>query len=210
LITNNLRLARFLPRAFADLARVLLEVLKSFFTLLKKNLAINVVNTYHVFLMTNTNQNLVVSSYGNALAIGVEGSKEEIETQFNRFFNHGAAGRNCTEDFCNEEGCGDNYLHFTSDKFAYFLSTDEAMVGALLNEKLMTLNSRLGELQSVKGKKGGLYNELKAEAEKDYSLLRRENFMGFKSPEANVYQQLDGGAPTWDSSSVSLAESVLI
>jgi hypothetical protein len=156
------------------------------------------------------NSNIVVSSYGNALAIGLEGSNEQIQKQFNRFFNHGAAGRNCTEDFCNEEGSGDNYLHFISDRFAYFLSTDEAMIGAFLNEKLMTLNNRQGELQSVKGKKGGLYNELKSEAENDYSSLRRENFMGFKPTEVNIYQQLDGGAPSWDSSAVSLAESVLI
>lgn len=160
--------------------------------------------------MTNTNQNLVVSSYGNALAIGIEGSNEQIQTQFNRFFNHGAAGRNCTEDFCTEEGSGDNYLHFVSDSFAYFLSTEEAMIGAFLNESLTQCNMEGADNSRFLGQKGGAYKQLESKAQKDYSLIRRENFMGFKTSNVNTYQQLDGGAPTWDSSSVSLAESVLI
>jgi len=158
----------------------------------------------------NKNSNIVISSYGNGLAVGIEGSNEEIQTQFNRFFNHGAAGRNCTEDFCNEQGAGDNYIHFLSDRFAYFLSSEEAMLGAILNEKLMGLNAGLIDCKSAKGKKDGLLHELKKESQENYNEIRRENFMGFNTSEGNYYKQLDGGAPSWDKSSVSLAESVLM
>ena len=156
----------------------------------------------------NQNNNLVISSYGNGIAVGIEGSNDEIQIQFNRFFNHGGAGKNCTEDFCNEQGAGDNYLHFVSDRFAYFLSSEESMIGSLLNEKLTKLNCSPNP--SLKGKKGGIFNELKLQSQNEYNLIKRENFMGFKPSEFNSYQQLDGGAPSWDDSSVSLAESVLM
>jgi hypothetical protein len=183
----------------------------------KKNPCIVFALDYSFPVMTNTtnqqntNNNLVISSYGNGLAVGIEGSREEIEIQFNRFFNHGGAGRFCTEDFCSENGeAGDNYLHFTCDRFAYFLSDDDSMIGAMLNEKLMQANIDPSSNLIHKGKKGGIYNELKENAIQEFSAIKRENFMGFKPSEVNFYQQLDGGAPSWDASSVSLSEQMLM
>ncbi len=157
------------------------------------------------------NTNIVISSYGNAIAVGIEGSAEQIEMQFNRFFNHGAAGAFCTEEFSSKDGStGESYLHFTCDNFAYFLSSEENMIKALLNEMLMQCNMEGANNSMFIGKKGGAMNTLLQNAIESYKNIKRENFMGYKPTENNVYQQLDGGAPSWDASSVSLAESVLI
>ena len=151
---------------------------------------------------TNRNSNLIVSLYGSEIAIGIEGTKEEINQQFNRFFNLGGAAANCTERFCSEDyDTGDNYIHFMSDRFAYFLSSEEDMIKAFETEQLMTLNSKPNP--EHKGKKDGILNEVKAQAVEIYTNLRRENFMLYKTSEQAAFKKLDGGAPSFDMSSVN-------
>lgn len=151
---------------------------------------------------TNSNSNLIVSLYGSEIAIGIEGTKEEINQQFNRFFNLGGAAANCTSAFCSEDSdTGDNYLHFMCDTFAYFLSSEEDMIKAFETESLVNLNSKSNP--QFKGKKDGVLAEVKQAAKETYQNLRRENFMLNKTSDQIAFKKLDGGAPSLDMSSLN-------
>jgi hypothetical protein len=154
----------------------------------------------------NKNSNIIISLYGSEIAVGIEGTKEEINQQFNRFFNMGAAAPNCTSSFCSEDSdTGENYLHFTCDRFAYFLSTEEDMIKALATEKIVSANGQSNP--EHKGKKGGFLSELQALAEKEYKEIKRENFMLYKTSEQVAFKKLDGGAPSLDMSSLNFFSS---
>ena len=151
---------------------------------------------------TNLNSNLIVSLYGSEIAIGIEGTKQEINQQFNRFFNLGGAAANCTSAFCSEDSdTGDNYLHFMCDTFAYFLSSEEDMIKAFETESLVNLNSKSNP--QFKGKKDGVLAEVKQTAKETYQNLRRENFMLNKTSDQIAFKKLDGGAPALDVSSLN-------
>ena len=154
---------------------------------------------------TNTqtkNFNLVISLYGSEIAIGIEGTKQEINQQFNRFFNLGGAAANCTSAFCSEDSdTGDNYLHFMCDTFAYFLSSEEDMIKAFETESLVNLNSKSNP--QFKGKKDGVLAEVKQTAKETYKSIRRENFMLYKTSDQIAFKKLDGGAPALDVSSLN-------
>jgi hypothetical protein len=151
---------------------------------------------------TNSNSNLIVSLYGSEIAIGIEGTKQEINQQFNRFFNLGGAAANCTSAFCSEDSdTGDNYLHFMCDTFAYFLSSEEDMIKAFETESLVNLNSKSNP--QFKGKKDGVLAEVKQAAKETYQNLRRENFMLYKTSDQIAFKKLDGGAPSLDVSSLN-------
>ena len=155
---------------------------------------------------TNSNSNLIVSLYGSEIAIGIEGTKQEINQQFNRFFNLGGAAANCTEQFCSEDSdTGDNYLHFMCDTFAYFLSSEEDMIKAFETEQLINLNSKSNP--QFKGKKDGVLAEVKQAAKETYENLRRENFMLYKTSDQIAFKKLDGGAPSLDMSSLNYFSS---
>ena len=154
----------------------------------------------------NKNANIVISSYGSEIAVGIEGTKEQITKQFNRFFNMGAAAPNCTSAFCSDDtDTGEGYLHYTCDTFAYFLSTEEDMIKGLVTEKLMQANSQSNPQH--KGKKGGILAEFQALAEKEYSEIKREGFMLYKTSEQAAFKKLDGGAPSLDMSSLNFFSS---
>jgi hypothetical protein len=150
----------------------------------------------------NKNSNIVISLYGSEIAVGIEGTKEQINQQFNRFFNMGGAAPNCTSAFCSEDSnTGDNYIHFLSDRFAYFLSNEEAMIKALETEQLMNMNAKPNP--EHKGKKDGILNDVKALALDLYKNIKRENFMLYKTSEQAAFKKLDGGAPSLDMSSLN-------
>ena len=152
------------------------------------------------------NSNLIVSLYGSEIAIGIEGTKQEINQQFNRFFNLGGAAANCTEQFCSEDSdTGDTYLHFMCDTFAYFLSSEEDMIKAFETEQLINLNSKSNP--QFKGKKDGVLAEVKQAAKETYENLRRENFMLYKTSDQIAFKKLDGGAPSLDMSSLNYFSS---
>lgn len=152
------------------------------------------------------NNNLIISLYGSEIAVGIEGTKEEINQQFNRFFNIGGAAPNCTESFCSEDSdTGDNYLHFLSDRFAYFLSSEEDMIKAFETEQFMIMNTKSNP--EYKGKKDGILNEVKTLARELYKNIKRESFMLYKTSEQVAFKQLDGGAPSLDLSSVNFFSS---
>ena len=150
--------------------------------------------------------NLVVSLYGSQIAVGIEGSKEQIEGQFTRFFNMAGAAPNCTSAFCSEDyDTGDNYLHYMSDNFAYFLSSEEAMIKALETEQLVKINSRSNP--EYKGKKGGILQEVVETAKEAYKNIKRENFMLYQTSDQIAFKKLDGGAPSLDMSSLNFFSS---
>ena len=88
-----------------------------------------------------------------------------------------------------------------SDRFAYFLSSEEDMIKAFETEMLVDMNTRPNP--QYKGKKDGVLNEVKAKAKEVYSNLRRENFMLYKTSEQAAFKKLDGGAPSLDASSLN-------
>lgn len=150
----------------------------------------------------NKNSNIVISLYGSEIAVGIEGTKEQINQQFNRFFNMAGAAPNCTSAFCSEDSnTGDNYIHFLSDRFAYFLSNEEAMIKAFEIEQLVNMNTKSNP--EYKGKKDGVLNEVKASAAELYKNIKRENFMLYKTSEQIAFKKLDGGAPSLDMSSLN-------
>lgn len=162
---------------------------------------------------TNTteqkNANLVISNYGNGIAVGIQGSKEQIEIQFNRFFNLGGAANGCTSNYCsNDKNVGDDYLHEMSDSFAYFLSTEEAMLDALTNEKIVNLNSKPNP--EFKGRKGGVLSEIKMQAKEEYDKIERENFMQYKTSDVIAMTKIENGKSDWDKSSMSYSDMAIL
>jgi hypothetical protein len=154
----------------------------------------------------NKNNNLIISLYGSEIAVGIEGTREQIEQQFNRFFNMGGAAPNCTAAFCSEDSdSGEGYLHYTCNNFAYFLSNEDAMIKALETEQLMNMNAKPNP--EHKGKKDGILNEVKTLAKELYKSIKRENFMLYKTSEQVAFKKLDGGAPSFDASSVNFFSS---
>lgn len=155
--------------------------------------------------LTNQNNNLFISRYGAGIAVGMEGTKEQIENQFNRFFNLAGAGHGCTASYCSaDKNVGDDYLHWASDNFAYFLSTDEIMEQALVNEKIIQLNSKSNP--EFKGKKNGILDELKKQASQEYSQIQRENFMQYKTSENIAMKKVESNNSDLDYSSMSYAD----
>jgi hypothetical protein len=158
--------------------------------------------------MTNTAE-IIISTYGNGIAVGLKGTKEQIEREFNRFFNWGAAAANVSFMRSNEDSemqhgeLGDSYLHEIGKNFSYFLSTHEAMVKAITAETMTTwqdspISKQYKTQRNGKKQSGKVFVDHATIAAKDeYNSYTRENFMLFGKTPTHIYQQLDGGAPSW-------------
>jgi hypothetical protein len=139
--------------------------------------------------MSNQIENkIIVSNYGNDLAIGIQGAPKYIEQQHNRFVNYGAAKAG-------------NSLHAMSDNFAYFLASENEMLSALEAEAIV---SRYGSPmnKTFKGREGREYQNAMVQIAKDvFNAFERENFMGKDTDTASkkAHAVLDGGATFWPS-----------
>lgn len=155
---------------------------------------------------------VLISPYGNGIAVGLEGTKEQIEREYNRFFNWGAAGaganiERASGDCEMQHGeLGDAYLHYVGESFAYFLSTQEDMIRALTYEHLTKWQDTETSAQyktkprNHKKDSGKVFREhAQIAAQDEYNQIERENFMLFQKAPAYIYQELDGGAPSWAS-----------
>jgi hypothetical protein len=138
--------------------------------------------------------NIIISAYGNGIAVGLNGTKEQIERTFNRFFNWGATG-------VGELG---SYLHELSDNFAYFLSTEADMLRAMTYETMTRWqDSPVSEQYKARPRfhkkpNGEKFRADAVQAARDeYNSFARESFMLFAKTPTHIYQQLDGGAPSW-------------
>lgn len=165
-----------------------------------------------------TQANIIISTYGNGIAVGLQGNKEQIEQTFNRFFNWGAAAPNATFMRSNEDcetnigDFGDSYLHEVFGGFSYFLSTEEAMVKALESEYLAnwqdTSISKQYKGTRNKKKVAGLKfrDDAKNAARDEFNAYKKENFMLYNKSESPLFKISDGGAPSWDSSAMTFGE----
>jgi hypothetical protein len=131
--------------------------------------------------------NLVISRYGNGIAVGISGSRKERVETFNRFFNHGGAAENLKCTAAREDATsyiGDGYLHDIFDDedkgFSYFLSTESSLLKSLETE--FAARFPLGACAAWKGKGGGFKESMKAAAAASFNSIRRENFMGRETP----------------------------
>ena len=141
-----------------------------------------------------TNTNIIISAYGNGIAVGLHGTREEIEKNFNRFFNWGATG-------IGELG---SYLHELSDNFSYFLSTETDMLRAMTYETMTRWqDSPVSDQYKARPRfhKKPNGTKFRADAEQaardEYESFSRESFMLFAKTPTHIFQQLDGGAPDW-------------
>jgi hypothetical protein len=139
-----------------------------------------------------------ISSYGNGLAFGLSGTKEQIERSFNRYFNLAIAGANVTSNMDEEGGwasngetLGDGFLHFIGENFAYFLTTKEDIVRGLTWE-----NIRLWQDTPIAKQYKGNPEKFKTDAMKaaqdTLDAITRENFMGWatdREPEGHAIRE---------------------
>jgi hypothetical protein len=125
----------------------------------------------------NTNENIaataiqpadkiIVSNYGNGLAIGLQGSKEFQDSNFTRFYNTGAVA-----------ATGD--LHEVGEFFAYFLSDSAKMVQALTLANHLKMVSD-GRSKLFKGMPVEMQGATIEDAEKEFDSYPREEFMSLR------------------------------
>jgi hypothetical protein len=169
--------------------------------------------------MTTTNNNIIISTYGNGIAVGLQGSREQIDQTFNRFFNWGAAAPNATfmrsSDDCETEigDMGDSYLHEVHNSFAYFLSTEEAMVNAMTSQNLANwqdtpVSKQYKGKRKEKKQSGQKFRADALNAARDeYNSFTKENFMLYSKSESPLFKVTDGGPASSDSSSMNFAEA---
>lgn len=155
--------------------------------------------------------NIIISTYGNGIAVGLNGTREQIERTFNRFFNWGAAasGANAARGNGDSEmqhgELGDSYLHEIGESFSYFLSTQDAMIRALTAETVTRWQDSpiseqyKGNRTNKREQSQKFLADAAAAAVAEYESFPKENFMLFGKSPSHIYQQLDGGAPSWAS-----------
>jgi len=152
----------------------------------------------------NTTATEVISSYGNGLAFGLSGTRQQIERSFNRYFNIGVAGANVTSNLDDEGGwttsgktLGDGFLHYIGESFAYFLTTEADIVRGLTWE-----NVRLWQDSPIskqyKGTKGKMLADAEAAARDTFASLTRENFMGWATDTEPAGMAVREGSADWD------------
>lgn len=149
-------------------------------------------------MATKDKANIIISTYGNGIAVGLQGTKEQIEREFNRFFNWGATG----------VGQVGGYLHELSDSFAYFLSTETDMLRAMAYECMTRwqdspISSQYKSAPLKRGEKKSKGTTFRQHARNaaidEFNSYPRENFMLFEKSPNDIYNELDGGAPDWTS-----------
>jgi hypothetical protein len=147
--------------------------------------------------------NEMISCYGNGLALGLSGTKAQIERSFNRFFNLGIAGANVTSNIDEEGGwasngqtLGDGFLHYIGERFAYFLTTEADIVRGLTWE-----NIRLWQDSPISAQYKGNAEKFKADALQaatdTFKALPRENFMGWSTDRVPEGHAIREGQSDW-------------
>jgi hypothetical protein len=122
---------------------------------------------------------IIISSYGNGIAVGIQGNSEHIEKMSNLFFNYGGTTKN-------------GELHMESENFGYFLSTEERLKNALATH--WQTNAILnGDSKRFKKNPEGFDKYAKEIAEEIFSQYKRENFMGFNLGETYHVESFAGG-----------------
>lgn len=145
-----------------------------------------------------------ISSYGNGLAFGLSGTREQIERSFNRFFNLGVAGANVTSNIDDEGGwvsngqtLGDGFLHYIGERFAYFLTTEADIIRGLTWENVRLWQDSPVSAQYKKQKEKFMQDAEQA-ARDTLSNIPRENFMGWATDRIPDGHLIREGSRDWD------------
>ena len=168
--------------------------------------------------MKTTQPNIIISTYGNGIAVGIMGNREQVEQTFNRFFNWGAAAHETTyertsgDSVLEGDSFGDSYLHELAPNFHYFLSTEDAMINAMTAQNLANwqdtpVSKQYKGTRNAKKQSGQKFrNDALNAARDEYDSFTKENFMLYKKSETPLFRVLDGGPSSWDSSSMTFGE----
>jgi hypothetical protein len=112
----------------------------------------------------------VYQNLGTSWAVGIRGdSEQEVKEHYFGFWNHGATG-------------GD--LQWLTSTFAYFWTTPEKLMAALLSMSRMSILRRedkrvdkTGEKFQYKGRKGGVEDLARAEADERFRQFTLDYFV---------------------------------
>ena len=127
---------------------------------LKKHIDGLQLNRYCLSVMKNK---IVLSNYGNGIAVGLYGEPSFIEYQFNMFFNYGGVSPR-------------GELHQLHENFAYFLSSEEDLAKAIsLQQFTQMIVSK--ESRRFKGNPKGMQEMCDAIGKSAVEQMHRENFM---------------------------------
>ena len=155
----------------------------------------------------------IISNYGNGIAVGLRGTREQIELAFNRFFNLGATGKKTVGEFTEDVGTwstlgrswGDGFLHYMGEGFAYFLSSEEKMVECLKWEKVrlwqdseISAQYKGAKSQAKKIKGLQFLRDAFESAQKEVDSYPRENFMGWNVESSPNEKGVREGSSDWD------------
>jgi len=128
---------------------------------------------------TNTQVRIIISHYGNGIAVGIEGEREAIERAFNRFYNFGN---------------GNPSLHEMSERFSYFVTTEEDLIHALETERVTYWQNTANSLpfkskeRSKRGEAGKRFlSAVHDDALAEFNSFERDNFMSMNETPAHVY-----------------------
>jgi hypothetical protein len=129
---------------------------------------------------------IIISNYGNGIAVGLEGDKDFIEMQINRFFNFGAISKN-------------GEFHFQSENFGYFVSSEDSMISALAAQKFMRFLID-GTSKLFKKNPKAMNDATMSDARKEYESFKFENFMSYQVSESNKSfgTASNGRAEVWE------------
>lgn len=129
---------------------------------------------------------IIISNYGSGIAVGLEGSEEFQEKQFNRFFNFGGTSKNAE-------------LHKESESFSYFLSTPEDLVNALAAQNFVSY-IQTGKSKLFKKNPAAMEVATRTEAHLEFDSFERENFMARRSEGPAVIGGVasNGRAEVWE------------
>lgn len=129
---------------------------------------------------------IIISNYGNGLAIGLEGTLDFQEQQFNRFFNFGGTSKNAE-------------LHKESEGFAYFLSSEAEMVNALAAQNFVRYVTD-GTSKLFKGLPREMDEATRRDAQNEFDSFERENFMARRSEGPSILGGVaqNGRAEVWE------------
>lgn len=108
----------------------------------------------------------------SGFAIGIEGTKEEIELKYNSLFNFGATNGSLT---------------YLSDNFAYIWTNTPNFKKYLLTSALASLINGGASTSSFKGKEGGVMEVARKLAEINASKYEVERFLGTESFSSEYY-----------------------
>lgn len=117
-------------------------------------------NTKKTKNKTQTKVKLIRQNYGSGLALGVEGSKEEVERFSNLFYNW--------------KGTQSDPI-WMGERFAYLLTDEQRFLDAYTKMYLVSLGRQIGK--DYRGRIGGFINRARIRSLMKYQAIPEEKFL---------------------------------